>query len=75
MKNCRVKIKDLIRSVTKISDHYDGKYMKTKFYLNNKLPLNKTIKIPSRIMIVRAIFLEINTYYPQGFLDECLCKL
>ena len=52
------KIRDLIRSITKNSDDYNEKYMKIKF---NELPLNKTIKIPSIIIVV---FNENNKYYP-----------
>ena len=37
--------------------------------------LNKTIEIPSMIIVVRAIFHENNKYYPQVFLDQCLYKL
>ena len=69
-----IKIKDLIRSITKNSDDYDEKYMKTKFD-SNELPLNKTIEIPTITIVVRAIFLENNKYYPQVFLDECLYKI
>ena len=42
-----IKIKDLIRSLTKNSDNYDEKYMKIKFNSDDELPLNKTIEIPS----------------------------
>ena len=70
-----IKIRDLIRSITKNSDDYDEMYMKIKFNSVDKLPLNKTIEIPSMIIVVRAIFLENNTYYPQVFLDECFYKL
>ena len=38
--------------------------MKFKFNSYDKLPLNKTIEMPSIIIIVRAIFLENNKYYP-----------
>ena len=69
------KIRDLIRSLTKNSDNYDEKQIKIKFNLNNELPLNKTIEIPSTIIVVRAVFYENNKYYPQVFLDECLHKL
>ena len=48
--------------------------MKIKFNSDGKLPLNKTIEIASMIIVVRAIFLENNKYYPQVFLDECLYK-
>ena len=46
--------------------------MKIKFNSDNELPLDKTIEIPSMIIVVRAIFLENNKYYLQVFLDECL---
>ena len=36
------KIRDLIKSVNKNSDHYDKKYMKIKFNLDGEFPLNKT---------------------------------
>ena len=54
---------------------YDEKYMKIKFDLDNELPQNKTIEIPIIIIVVRAPLLENNKYYPQVFLDECLCKI
>ena len=38
----RIKIKDLIRSITKNSDDYDEKYMKIKFNLDDELHINKT---------------------------------
>ena len=65
-----IKIGDLVRSIIKNSDDYDEEYMKIKFSSDDELPLNKTIEIPSMIMVVRAIFLENNRYYPQVFLDE-----
>ena len=40
------KIRNLIRS-TKIFDDYDEEYMKIKFNSDDKLPLNKTIEIPT----------------------------
>ena len=49
--------------------------MKIKFHSDGELPLNKTIEIPSMIIVVRAVFHENNKYYPQVFLDECLYKL
>ena len=61
-------IRDLIRSITKNSDDYDEKHMKIKFNSDDELPLNKTIEIPSIIIIiVRAIFHENNKHYPQFF--------
>ena len=71
------KIRDLIRSVFKNLEYYDGKYMKVKFNLHDELPLNKTIEIPSMIIIVRFVSHENNKCYPQVlvFKDECLYKL
>ena len=40
-----IKIRDLIKAVTEISDDYDEKYMRIKFDTDDKLPLNKTLKI------------------------------
>ena len=67
-----IKISDLVRSVTKKSYDYDEKYIKIKLDSDDKLPLNKTIEIPVKVIVVRAIFYENNKYYPQ---DECLYKI
>ena len=70
-----IKIRYLIRSVTKKSDDYDEKYIKIKFDTDDKLSLNKTIKIPIIIIVIRAVFHENNITYPQVFLDECLYEI
>ena len=41
------KIRNLIRLMTENSDGYDENYMKIKFNLDEELPLNKMIEIPS----------------------------
>ena len=51
------KIQDLIRLITINSDDSEKKYMKTKFNSDDELPLNKTIKIPRMVIVVRAVFL------------------
>ena len=70
-----IKIRYLIRSVTKKSDDYDEKYIKIKFDTDDKLSLNKTIKIPIIIIVIRAVSHENNINYPQVFLDECLYEI
>ena len=70
-----IKIRDLIKLTTKNSDDYDEKYMKIKFNSADELPLNKKIETPTMTIVLRAIFLENNKYYPRFFLDECICKL
>ena len=70
-----IKIRDLIRSITKNSDNYDGKYLKIKFNSDDRLPLKKAIEVHSMIIVVRPAFHKNNKYYPQVFLDKCLYKL
>ena len=61
------KIRNLIRLITKISDDYDENYIKIKFNSDDELPLNKTVKILTMAIVFRAVFDEINKYYPQIF--------
>ena len=56
-------------SIGKNLDDYDEEYRKMKFNSDDELPLNKMIEIPSMIIVVRAVFLENNKFYPQVFLD------
>ena len=65
-----IKIRDLIRSVSKKSEDYEEKYMRIKFNTDDKLPLNKTIKLPIITTVVRAVFHENNKYYRQVFLKN-----
>ena len=46
--------------------------MKIKLNSDDELPLNKTIEIPSMVIVVWAIFYENKKYYTQVFLDECI---
>ena len=58
----QIKIRDLIRSVTKNSDDHDEKCMKIKFNPDDELPLKKTIEIAAITIIVRAAFHENKKY-------------
>ena len=51
-----MKIRDLIRSITKNLDDYDEKYMKIKFNSDDKLPLNKTIEVTTIAAVARVAF-------------------
>ena len=66
-----IRIRDLIRSVTKNSDDndYDEIYMKIKFHSDDELPVNKAVEL-----FFLKIINENDKYYPQVFLDECLYK-
>ena len=76
-KNCALKSRDLVSSITKNSDDYgsDEKYINIKFDSDDELSLNKRIEIPTIVIAVRAIFLENNKHYLQVFLDECLYEM
>ena len=66
-------IRDLIKSVIIESDEYDEKQMRIKFDTDDKLPPNKTIKIPIITTVVRAVFHENNKYYPKEFqMNVCM---
>ena len=56
--------------MTRNSDDYDEKYMKMEFNLDDELPLNKMIKIPSMATVVGAVFHKNNKYYPKVFLTS-----
>ena len=49
--------------------------MTIKFGSDDELPLDKTIEIPSMIIVVRAAFYGNNKYYQHDFWDEYLYKL
>ena len=46
--------------------------MKIKFNSDDELALNKTIEIPSIVVVVRPGFYKNHKCYPQVFLEECL---
>ena len=62
-----IKIRYLMRLLTKISNSYDEKYIKMKLSSDDELPLNKTIETPTMAIIVRVVSDENNKYYPQFF--------
>ena len=69
---CWSKIRDLIRSITKTLDDYDENHMTIKFNSDVELLLNKTIEFLTITIVVKAIFLENNKYYPQFFSGVCV---
>ena len=49
--------------------------MKIKFDTNVNLPLNKTLKLYNRIIVIKFVFEEDGKFSPQVYLDECLYEL
>ena len=66
--------KNLIETVNGKPGNYDEKYMKIKFSSDNNLLLNKILKLYNLTIVVRSVFQEDKKYYPQIFLDKCLCE-
>ena len=57
------------------SGEYEKDYMKIKFNSDDDLPLNKALSLHNLAIIMRSAFDEDGKYYPQVFLDECLCEV
>ena len=54
---------------------YEKDYMEIKFNSDDKLPLNKQLKFLSVTIVIRSVFEEDGTCYPQAFLDDCLYEV
>ena len=59
IRNCGVKLLITLGQKLNTQMIMIKKYMKIKFNSENKLPLNKTIEIPSMIIAVRTVFMKI----------------
>ena len=57
------------------SGEYEKDFMKIKFDSDDKLPLNKQLKILSVTIVIRDDDEDDGKYYPQDFLDDCLYQL
>ena len=65
-------------SVEKVNNKLgeNGKdFMNIKFNSDENLPLNKTLKLQNKTLIIRSVFEKDGKYYPQIFLNECLYEL
>ena len=58
------------------SDYKYGKYFtKIRFDTDDDLPLNKPLNQFMLTIIVRSVLEDEGKFYPQVYLDECLCEL
>ena len=53
---------------------YDNNYMKIQLETNDVLPLNKLMKFHALTIVIGQVFEKGNVFYPQIFLDDCLCE-
>ena len=51
---------------------YEKNYAKIGINTDDDLPLNKSLKFPTLVIIIRCVFQEGKKLYPQIYLDECL---
>ena len=63
-----------IKEVSNDECDYEKDYMKIKFNSDDNLPLNKPL-IHNITLIIRSVFKEDDTLYPQVFLDDTLYEL
>ena len=54
---------------------YEKKRAKIGIDNDDDLPLNKSLKFPILVIIIRCVFQEDEKFYPLICLDECLYKL
>ena len=54
---------------------YGKDFIKIKFVTDDKLPLNKPLKLRTLTIIIRCVFEEDGKLYPQIYIDECLYDL
>ena len=54
---------------------YGKDFMKIKFSSDDKLPLDKTLKLHNTTIIINSVFEEDGKFYPQVYLDKCLYEL
>ena len=55
--------------------YYEKNYAKIGVNTDDDVPLNKQLKFPTLTIIIRCLFQNDKTLYPQVYLDECLYEL
>ena len=57
------------------SEEYEKDYVKLRFDSDDKIPLNKQLKVLSVIIVIRSVFEDDGECYPQAFLEHCLYEI
>ena len=69
-------LKGIKSSIEKINNNkspeYEKDYIKIKFDSDDKLLLNKQLKILSVTIVISSVFEDDGKCYPRTFLDHCL---
>ena len=70
-KSIRAKIEENTGGIVQ----YDKNYMKIKFESNDNLPTDNIINMHQVTIIIRSVFAQNGTFYPELFLDDALYEL
>ena len=62
-------IRDKIKEISSDKCDYKKDFMKIKLHSDDKLPLNKPLKLYNMNITIRSVFEEDGKLYPQSFLD------
>ena len=68
-------IRDKIKEISSDKCDYKKDFMKIKFNSDDKLPLNKPLKLYNMNITIRSVFEEGGKLYPQIVLDDTLYEL
>ena len=68
-------IRDKIKEISSDKCDYKKDFMKIKFNSDDKLPLNKPLKLYNMNITIRSVFEEGGKLYPQIFLGDTLYEL
>ena len=68
-------IKNKIEIINDGECKYGKDFTKIKFDTDDDLPWNKLLNLHILTIIVRSAFENEGKFYPQVYLNECLCEL
>ena len=68
-------VKNLIEYNSIKAGEDEKDFMRIKFNSDDNLLLNKILKIHNMTVVAKSVFDKDGKYYPQVFLDKCLCEL
>ena len=69
-------IRSEIQTINSGKEYYCGEdYVKIGVNTDDNVTLNKQLKFPSLTIIIKCVFQNGKTFYPQVYLDECLYEV
>ena len=70
-----MELKKNIKEINNNECDYEKDYLKIKFYSDDDLTLNNSLKFRLMTITIRHVFEEDGKFYPQVFLDDTLYEL